>query len=356
MKLLPLFIYSFRKSYQFSLKLQNKAKWKRKIKKLIKSNGKKNLTSNQKKQITNFYKSQNFNNVSCKWHNFYSSCNGLFSEKYVPEDLFYMKLEPKLNRYPFTKTLADKNLLEVLFPMIKQPESLIKNINGFFYSKDGSIISEEDAISICNNKSKMIIKPTLDSQGGKNVVLFKTPEGPVETRNDYTKEMFALYEKDFIVQKAVIQHPKMAALNQSSLNTFRVVSYLNNGFVDILSIVVRMGKNGSITDNASGGGLCCGIKEDGFLKDSGYQPFTGKESTMTDSGMPFKEINLPFVDQVKRTIKKNHINVPYFKMISWDIAIDEEGDVVLIEYNVDGQDINLHQLNNGPVLSSILSS
>lgn len=357
MNLLSFFIFSSLRSYKYCLNIQHKAKWKRKIKKLIKINGIKTLTINQKEQIKKFYQNQNLNNVSSEWHRFYSSCNGLFSAKYIPEDLFYMKLEPKLNRYPFTKALADKNLLETLFPEVKQPDSFVKNINGFYYSNNGNMISEEEAISsICNIKKTMIIKPTLDSQGGKNVRLFKSPEGTEEFKRVQIKETFTFYKQDFIVQKAVVQHPKMAILNPSSLNTFRVVSFLNNGNIDILSVIVRMGKKGSITDNATGGGLCCGVQNDGSLNHVGYQPFTGERSESTDEGIPFKDINIPFVEKVTRTIRRIHVNVPYFKIISWDMAIDEEGEVVLIEYNINGQDINLHQLNNGPVLSPILNN
>ena len=48
--------------------------------------------------------------------------------------------------------------------------------------------------------------------------------------------------------------------------------------------------------------------------------------------------------------------MPYFRIISWDIAIDKNGNFILIEYNIKGQDINFHQLNNGPVFNKLLMS
>lgn len=38
-----------------------------------------------------------------------------------------------------------------------------------------------------------------------------------------------------------------------------------------------------------------------------------------------------------------------FGVASWDIAIDEDGEPVLIEYNVGGAGIDIHQYNNGPL-------
>lgn len=38
-------------------------------------------------------------------------------------------------------------------------------------------------------------------------------------------------------------------------------------------------------------------------------------------------------------------------MVSWDIAIDKDGDPVLIEANMRKGGINFHQFNNGPMFA-----
>ena len=43
------------------------------------------------------------------------------------------------------------------------------------------------------------------------------------------------------------------------------------------------------------------------------------------------------------------MHVPMFGVASWDIAIDADGEPVLIEYNVGGAGIDIHQYNNGPL-------
>ena len=48
-------------------------------------------------------------------------------------------------------------------------------------------------------------------------------------------------------------------------------------------------------------------------------------------------------------IQSLHKQIPYFKMISWDIAIDDKRDLVLVEYNVRSQEILGVQLFNGPL-------
>ncbi|MGB5665660.1 MAG: sugar-transfer associated ATP-grasp domain-containing protein [Maribacter sp.] len=324
-----------------------------KVKRLIKTKSAKKLSTDQRKQIKRYFKSNGLNHISNQWHRFYSFCNGRFSVEYIPEELYYLEIEPSLNRQQFVEALADKNLLETLFQNVKQPKSLIKNINGHYYSL-GKLITEDEAVKVCETSFKMIIKPTLDTGGGKNVILFEYSNGTTDYKNFSIKELFDSYKKDFIIQKVVEQHPRMAQLNASSVNTFRVMSYLCGTKVEVLSIIVRMGREGSVIDNSTTGGLSCGVAKKGFLNAIGFQNITGNRFETTDSGLPFKKIELPFIDKIFSVVNSLHKKTPYFRLISWDLAVDKMGEVVLIEYNIQGQDINIHQLNNGPVLYPLL--
>nr|WP_262361303.1 hypothetical protein [Gracilibacillus timonensis] len=46
---------------------------------------------------------------------------------------------------------------------------------------------------------------------------------------------------------------------------------------------------------------------------------------------------------------RQHCRIPYFKMVSWDYAIDKNGDPVLIEANIPTGQIDFHQINIGPI-------
>src|SRR5690606_5542836 len=200
------------------------------------------------------------------------------------------------NRFTFVDALADKNLLDILFPEVMRPQTVFKNINGFYYCND-ELVTEGYVQKLCETDFEMVIKPTLDTGGGKNVVVFMCSNGITNWKNYSLIRLLKDYKKDYIVQKLVEQHPKMKVLNSASLNTFRVMSYLIENKVKILSIIVRMGKEGSRTDNSSGGGLSCGVGSDGALKRIGYQNNTGNSFMETDGGIKFEEIKLPFVDK-----------------------------------------------------------
>lgn len=41
--------------------------------------------------------------------------------------------------------------------------------------------------------------------------------------------------------------------------------------------------------------------------------------------------------------------LPQFRLLSWDITIDEDGNPVIIEVNMHSGQLDFHQLNNGPI-------
>ena len=122
-----------------------------------------------------------------------------------------------------------------------------------------------------------------------------------------------------------------------------------DGSVKIYSCVLRMGIGGSKVDNACSGGINCGICKDGRLKGVAYNQKGDKFMTHPTSNVKFDEIQIPNFDKVIEKVKILHPFIPHFRLVSWDIAIDEMNEPVLIEANLRYGELDFHQLNNGPV-------
>lgn len=52
-------------------------------------------------------------------------------------------------------------------------------------------------------------------------------------------------------------------------------------------------------------------------------------------------------------MKECHPRIGNFRLVSWDIAIDKNGNAVLIEANMRKGGINFHQFNNGPLFGNL---
>ncbi len=155
---------------------------------------------------------------------------------------------------------------------------------------------------------------------------------------------------DIVVQKVLSQSKVLSTINASSINTIRLLTLLRrNGTVKICSIVLRMGVGGSKVDNASSGGIVVGVDEDGRLKDVAYNVKGERFFEHPDSHIKFNDFFIPNFDKIKQIVREQAVNLPYFRLVSWDIAIDENNEPVLIEANLCRGELDFHQLTNGPV-------
>ncbi|MDY7394081.1 sugar-transfer associated ATP-grasp domain-containing protein [Aureibaculum sp. 2210JD6-5] len=304
------------------------------------------LEKSQIKEAKKFYNSFGFKNISIISHKINTHFSGIFRKEYLPEDLFHSTIEPCLNDYRMAVGLTDKNYFTRLFKGIKHPETVIKNINGVFYDDD-IVLNKQQVIDRCNQFKNLIIKPSIDSFGGKNIIVFNLKEGITDYKNQTLEQILASYKKNYIIQSFLKQNKKMKSLNPTSVNTLRIVSLFWNNQVNILHSIVRIGRINSYVDNTGQGGVFCQIEPDGNLLDKG---FDGDSNIYheTDTKIKFVDFKIPFYDRVEHEVKELHMQIPHFKLISWDLAIDNLDETVLIEYNVMGQGVDAYEYTNGP--------
>ena len=233
-----------------------------------------------------------------------------------------------------------------MLPDVKKPETIVKNIAGFFYNGDkDALITEAEAVNLCQQEEHLIIKPSVLSGSGKDVTFYDRDNK--DTRS--IPDIFKKFGTNFVVQRLVKQHSDLAKVNPGSLNTIRVVSFHFKGEVHILSTILRMGGVGARVDNISAGGISCVIKPDGWLAEKAVT----RKSDWTDehpSGIKFKDIKVPSYDKIIDTVKRLHPTLPYFGIIGWDYAVDECGDPVFVEFNIMPEP---NQISCGPTFGEL---
>ena len=317
------------------------------IKDLIRNYDVPKLTFQEIAEAKSYFKSNGYTLKNMYWHTFYKAVNGEFHKEYIPLDIFKTKISPRLNQKQQWPALLDKNLSYNLFKDFEQPQRVAQNINGFYYIND-KLTNEAEVIRVISTNNKLlIIKPSLESGGGRMVTAFTVDKTITSHKEMSIKSLMNLYKKDFIVQEFLQQSEVMNLLNPTSLNTLRVMSYLNKDGVQILSTTSRMGSLESYTDNYSTGGILCGVEDSGRLKPRGYTK-KGLVLDRTFTGIKFCDFVIPNYDAVICMVRSMHIKVPYFKIISWDIAINNFNLPVFIEYNTYNQGLEI-QIPNGPL-------
>ncbi|MBQ7288443.1 MAG: hypothetical protein IJW78_01825 [Clostridia bacterium] len=242
--------------------------------------------------------------------------------------------------------MDNKCYYPTIFRGIPQADSIAFRIGGFWYDSNMQNIDEINLSKLINAEPAAFIKKATNSFGGKGVQFISAENS----------EMFSAFEKaieniggDIVVQRPLKQHPSLSAINESSVNTIRVLSLLREDGVKIYSSVLRMGIAGSRVDNASSGGITCGITEDGTLKEKAFKPSGEVYNVHPTSGLEFGGYSIPSFEKIKELVNKAHPMVPHFKMVSWDFAVNEQGNPIMIEANLCLGELDFHQLNNGPL-------
>lgn len=335
-------------------------KYNKKILKLITLNNLSSLENAEKVEILKFWKKYlKGRKINEKWHIYYKKFNK-FDEKYIPEDIFYEEIEPKCNSYfELTQAYNDKNYHDLLYPNLKKPKVVLKNINGIFYDSDMNILLSKEVERYLKKQqdTTLIIKPSLDSAGAKNVNKIRINKDYIFFNNEkkYWSDLLKIYKKDFLIQEIVTQSEELNKIYNKSLNTLRFMTYRDGEEFDILSIIIRIGDNGAEVDNLVKGGFGVGInKITGKLNKFGVDK-SGKiiKEKHPETGYRFADFEIPNWQNILKNIEEwSKAIPPYFKLCSWDIGIDYNNNPIFIECNLDGQEINFHQVNNGPLFGN----
>ena len=287
--------------------------------------------------------------VPMKYSDLFSRWSGIRSDRYMSMDLYFFYVCPALNHREYMYALTDKNFFDRLFHEVKQPQTVVKNWHGVWYDENNNIIDVSTAINLVRKgcSDGLIIKPTFCTACGKGVQLLD--------KNCLLPRLFDSYRQNFIVQHMVKQHKDMACLNPTSLNTIRVYSYRNSrGVIQILDEcnVVRIGGKGAVCDNAHSGGLFAAINGSGVMSNCLYRI---KDATKYDIKMHLglSQFRVPNFELVKAFVLKLHDLIPMFDFVGWDVALDEEGMPVFVEFNVTAAP-DLFQMAHGPLSDDVL--
>lgn len=305
------------------------------------------LTKEQKKQIREFWKP--YTRVSTKWCQYYSAKNGKFDPRYIPNTLAYAKLDQYFNDRRLGYGFNDKNYYGTTFCGIKQPVTLVRKIGGLLFDGGYRQINAEEAVRVLNRQTEVIIKPSQESGSGRGI-WFCRPDREQDKLQEFLKNK---KERNYIIQEIVRQHASLEAVHAGSLNTLRICTVMLDDGVHILSSVLRMGVNESRIDNVTAGGISVRIMPDGTLDKYAYTYFSGERFDKHPQGLVFEGHPVPCFDKVIETVKLAAQRIGNFRLVSWDMAVDENGEVLLIEANMRKGGINLHQFDNGPLFGDL---
>lgn len=201
-----------------------------------------------------------------------------------------------------------------------------------FFGREACRVEKDDDYNgfalFVNNHPRFIAKPTRGGCGKGIEILDMTRfEGNPEDAFNYLREE----DSSYIVEEIIEQDARIAAWNTSSLNTIRVPSMRTRDGVVIFFPSIRIGRAGSIVDNAGAGGTFAGIDpKTGIIITDGFDKRGHRFTEHPDSHKPYKGEQIPDWDILIDFTRRLHETMPeQHKYIAFDLALSTKGWVVV---------------------------
>lgn len=182
----------------------------------------------------------------------------------------------------------------------------------------------EEFVKFCDGKSDFIAKP-VDGSGGEGIELIKVDQKKLKSIYEYL-----VSNNKLLVEEKIIQNKKIAKLNSTSVNTFRIVTFFDGKDTHILNVVFKIG-NGGVTDNFSSGSMYTFVRDGKIIV-----PAIDRDDNIfyehPISKIKIVGYEIPNYDKAIDLVKKCAKEVSEVKYVGWDVAITDN-DAIIIEGN-----------------------
>lgn len=200
---------------------------------------------------------------------------------------------------------------------------------------DASHCSYKEFEEYCKNKTKIYCKPK-DSCSGKGI--YKSID--IDENTDLKSLHQFMIDNDLFCEDTIIQNSEMSKLNPTSINTVRITTILWNGEAHFMYALLRCGLTGMQVDNVASGGIYTVLGEHGKV----VNPFWSDKTLKTYENHPtngFKLLgfSVPQFDEAVQLCKKAALVEPHMKYIGWDVAITDNGPVLVEGNQLPGYDM-----------------
>jgi glutathione synthase/RimK-type ligase-like ATP-grasp enzyme len=180
-----------------------------------------------------------------------------------------------------------------------------------------------------------LIKP-VDGTGGHGVEKLD--------RRDYASDR-QLYDAikasgSLLAEEYIIQHPQLSALYPHSVNTYRIVTILTGGVVNVVYAFIRVGNHGAVVDNLHSGGMFAPVDLDtGIITCPAYDKQQNTYEVHPETGARFVGTRLPYWPESVEMCRRAALVMPSIRYIGWDIAVTEKGPQLIEGNPFPGYDI-----------------
>lgn len=258
---------------------------------------------------------------------------------YIPSYYFYFIIYPRFDDLTGAKFILE-NKITCLFLFrgmgLPTTEIIAFKKSGKLYDLNGQLLNSAEFSSRLKSYKvdKIFVKPVSGS-GGKGIrVIHKSEDGFfISDSTPFGYDKILELPGDYVIETQIVQSDYLNKIYPHSVNTLRAVTCRrDNGSAELIAVTLRMGTEGRQVDNGTQGGLLIGINlETGhpIRPYAGYEYGCEKIFTHPDTGFEFAGLEIPNWNETKEFISKFAHKMALYNLVGWDIALTDDGPVVI---------------------------
>lgn len=277
------------------------------------------------------------------WLYVYTAVSGRFKEGWVPENYYGSIVVPKLQgRYG---RVADLRGLNAVMLQSDAFPDLLAYANGIFFDTAYRFVSPDAVQNTLFKDHERVVFKLDHSLQGRGIHFFTRDSFSIETIERLGNGLF---------QSVVQPHRLFTEFAKHSVATLRITTvYKDNGEVSVRACHLRMG-SGDETHVQSKTEIRVPINlESGAFYDVGYTAEYRETRSHPTSHVAFAGNEIPAFRTCVRTVTELHKKAPYARCIGWDVTVDREENVRLLEWNAEHNGIKFSEATQGPCFADL---
>lgn len=278
------------------------------------------------------------------WLHVYAAVSGTFKVGWIPDNYYGLVVDPwkggESAKVVILKTFTNRILHTEALP------DLAYVIDGIYYSRNFEPLREAELPALLFDRHERVFFKADNSFQGRSVSIMTRADFP-EGRGPRLPDGASL--PDGVFQAPIRQHGFFADLSPKSTATLRITTTRElDGTVTVRAAYLRAGR---ATDDIVQCRTHVRVSVDtdtGALEDVGYLHDWRRTDQHPDTGFRFAGHSIPHFDKAIRLCTSLHASCPQMHCLGWDVCVDRDNEVKIMEWNARYNDIKFSEATMGP--------
>lgn len=277
------------------------------------------------------------------WLHVYTAFARTFKQGWIPDNYYGSVVVPAMKGW-YGRVSNLRALTNTVFRSDAFPD-VAYYVNGLFLTTDNEPIPERDVTTALFRTSDRVAFKADHSIQGKGIFFFDRGSFDVGRIRSLGNGVFQSY---------IVQHQLLDDFAPNSVATLRITSAVDDaGHVGVRACYVRFGRSDDTHVQSRTNVRVPVDPATGELATEGYLTSWLPVTEHPDTRISFAGCRIPAFQECLATVRALHEKVRFARCVGWDVSVDRDERVRVMEWNAEHNDIKFSEATQGPCFADL---